>query len=112
MKLDMEKIFYQDGRFLVLRTDKLKGHAERIMIVSKEHRHSIPRYQSEFALDKLIEIGRRVFHYTPKFIIMDTTFATTKKHWHLVASDLNPASEDFNQILRTKWIADVDVEEI
>jgi hypothetical protein len=48
------------------------------------------------------------FSYTPKFVIMDTTFATINDHWHLVATDLNPKSQDFDQILSTKWIKVID----
>ena len=44
----------------------------------------------------------------PKFVIMDTTFATINDHWHLVATDLNPKSEDFNRILATRWIKVID----
>jgi hypothetical protein len=39
---------------------------------------------------------------------MDTTFATINDHWHLVATDLDPESDDFKQILATRWIKVVD----
>jgi hypothetical protein len=42
----------------------------------------------EHALDILSKIGKKVFSYTPKFEIMDTTFATINDHWHLVAPTL------------------------
>lgn len=35
LNIQKEKIFYQDNAFFVLRTKKLKGHKERIMIVYK-----------------------------------------------------------------------------
>jgi hypothetical protein len=109
-KLDLkqEKIFYDDRSFLVLRTKDLKGHKERIMVVYKRHEHTISYKALERALDLLSEIGRKVFSYTPKFVIMDTTFATINDHWHLVGTDLDPRSKDFEQILSTRWIKVVD----
>ena len=109
-KLDLkkEKIFYDDRSFLVLRTKGLKGHKERIMIVYKPHEHTISHKALERALDLLSDMGRKVFSYTPKFVIMDTTFATINDHWHLVGTDLNPKSKDFDQILSTRWIKVVD----
>jgi hypothetical protein len=109
-KLDLkkEKIYYEDRSFLVLRTKELKGHRERIMVVYKRHEHTIPYKALERALDLLSEMGRKVFSYTPKFVIMDATFATINDHWHLVGTDLDPKSKDFDQILATRWIKVVD----
>lgn len=83
------------------------------MIVSKKHQHTISYKAFERALDILSKIGRKVFSYTPKFVIMDSTFATINDHWHLVVTDLDPRSEDFDQILATRWIrvADNTIEE-
>jgi len=108
LDLQKEKIFYEDYSFIVLRTKNLKGHRERIMIVYKRHQHTIPYKAYERALNIISQIGREVFKYTPKFVILDSTFATINDHWHLVASDLDPKSEDFDQILATRWIKVVD----
>ena len=108
LNLKKEKVYYEDKSFIVLRTKKLKGHKERIMVVYKQHEHTLPYKALERALDLLTDIGGRVFSYTPKFVIMDTTFATINDHWHLVGTDLNPKSEDFDQILATRWIKVVD----
>ena len=108
LTLKKEKIYYEDRLFIVLKTKTLKGHRERIMIVYKKHEHTIPYKAYERALDILSKIGRKVFSYTPKFVIMDTTFATINDHWHLVVSDLDPKSEDFDQILATRWIKVID----
>jgi hypothetical protein len=106
--LKREKVFHEDESFIVLRTEDLKGHRERIMAVLKEHEHTIPYKAYERALDLLSEVGMKVFSYTPKFVIMDSTFATINDHWHLVATDLDPKSLDFDQILATKWVSVVD----
>jgi hypothetical protein len=94
--------------FLVLRTKDLKGHRERIMIVSKEHVHSIKYLLYEIALKIAEEVGKKAFSYAPKFVIMDSTFASIKEHWHLVMTDLDPKSDDSDQILLTKWVKVVD----
>jgi hypothetical protein len=108
LDVQKEKIFYEDDSFIVLRTKKLKGHRERIMIVYRRHQPVIPEKEYERALNILSKIGREAFKYTPKFVILDSTFASINNHWHLVASDLDPKSEDFDQILSTKWIKVVD----
>lgn len=108
MDLAKEKIYLEDRSFIVLRTKALKGHKERIMIVYKRHDHTIPYKAYEHALDMLTQISRKVFSYAPKFVIMDTTFATINDHWHLVVTDLDPKSEDFDQILATRWIKVID----
>lgn len=108
LDLKREKIYYEDKSFIVLRTENLKGHRERIMIIHKQHRHSIQYKAYERALDIVSKIGREVFSYTPKFVILDSTFATINDHWHLVVTDLDPKSKDFDQILATKWIRIVD----
>ena len=108
LNLKEEKGYFEDDSFIVLETKKLKGHKERIMIVYKRHEHELPYKAVERALDILTKFGRKLFSYTPKFVIMDSTFATINDHWHLVASDLDPKSEDFDQILATRWIRVVD----
>ena len=110
LNLKEEVILGEYGPFLVLRTKDLKGHRERIMIVIKRHVHNIPFKLYEEALNFLVEVGKRVFSYTPKFVIMDSTFATIREHWHIVATDLDPNSKDFQQILKTKWIQVVDLD--
>lgn len=104
LDLKKETIYGEYGPFVVIRTKDLKGHKERIMIVHKQHIHNVKWQEFEAAIEFLIEIGKKIFSYSPKFVIMDTTFATIKEHWHLVATDLSAKSEDFEQILDTKWI--------
>ena len=108
LNLKEEKVYFEDDTFIVLRTKKLKGHQERVMIINKRHEHELPYRAVERALDILAKLGRNLFRYTPKFVIMDSTFATINDHWHLVATDLYPKSEDFEQILATRWIKVID----
>ena len=105
-----EVVFYEDDFVLIVRTKKLKKHRERIMVVWKEHFVSLPDTQYMYAMMKLIDIGKKLFSYTPKFVVMEGTFQSIKHHWHLVATDLDPKSEDFDQILKTPWLEVIGTE--
>ena len=99
-----EKIYYQDDKIVIVETKNRKGHQCRIMVVSKDHVSNVSDSLWNYALYKLIETGKKVFDYSPKFVIMEATFANIKTHWHLVATDLDPNADDFSQILKTPWI--------
>jgi len=76
LNLKEEKIWYEDDYFVIMRTKTLKGHKERIMIVAKPHIHYLKPFEVEAAIDILEQIGRKIFSYAPKFVIMDSIFAT------------------------------------
>lgn len=109
-KENAEKVFYEDDEIIIVRTKDLKGHKERIMVVSKGHVRNISFELFEHAMMKLIEIGKKAFSYYPKFVVMEGTFQRLKKHWHIVASDLDPNTEDYYQILHTDWIDAISTE--
>jgi len=57
----------------------------------------------------LLTIGRKFFSYTKQWGIFEPVYATVPGHWHRVASDLDPGSEDYEQILKTpRLIIDTD----
>lgn len=110
LNLSKETVFYEDGYFIVLRTKNLKGHKERIMIISKEHIHTLhSQIHYDAAFEIITKVGRKLFKGCGKFIVMDSIFATINEHWHLVCTDLDPLSDDFEQILATKWLGVYDV---
>lgn len=96
-----EKGIYEDKHIKILETKSRKGHLRRIMAISKHHtkRHS----WDDHMITMLEQIGKEVFHYTYKFAIMSPLFGTVKNHAHFVASDLDPNSQDFFQVLGTPW---------
>ena len=101
---------YEDALVKILRTKNLKGHKERIMVLSRKH---IIEESSRNALDAhmirtLQDVGKEVFKYTYKFVIVSTDFATIPDHPHFIASDLEPA-EDYEQLLGTRWLKVIDV---
>lgn len=104
-----EEKYYEDEYIAVINTKNLKGHAARIMVVTKKHLEIVPLWLEKWMLDKLEEHGRWIFTYTYKFVIMSPIFGTVSNHAHFVASDLDCKSNDFEQILATPWIQVVQV---
>jgi len=108
LNLKDELVYYEDDYIAILQTKDMKGHKERLMVINKEHVTDVSWKFFRHTMKKTIEIGKKVFSYTPKFIIMDSTFSIIKLHWHLVCTDLDPNSDDYDQILRTEWIDAID----
>lgn len=106
LAIDTEPAIYEDNYCKILSTKNLKGHKRRIMIATKEHVKQGDDYR---LLTTLVEKGKEIFSYTYKFVIMDVTFASIKDHAHYVASDLDPTSNDYEQMLGTPWVAVVHV---
>jgi hypothetical protein len=104
-----EHIYYDDGLFFVCDTLDKKGHKARIMVVFIPHYKEIPEHLEKFGLKILESVGRDIFSYTDRFVIMDSTYARFPDHWHKVASDLDPNAEDYQQMLKTKWIKEVKI---
>ena len=109
LKSERETVFYEDECIIIVRTKDLKGHRERIMVVARQHQSTIPDTMVAHAFNKVEEVGRRVFHYTDRFVILAKTFATIPEHWHKVCSDLDPTATDYQQVLETQWIKIVNV---
>ena len=108
--VDKEETIYSDDKVKILETKNLKGHKRRIMVIWTKHNDiTLKRIDFDYMADKLEEIGKQAFSYTYKFVIMSSKFATIRDHWHLVASDLEPNSEDFYQMLGTPWIRAIHV---
>lgn len=96
--------------FVILRTKKMKGHKERIMVVFRVHTAKLLSPSTMKGEAFLEEVGKKLFRkHTTFFIIMDSTYGSIKDHFHLVASDLDRNTEDYEQMLLTKWIKVVSV---
>ena len=101
---------WEDHWFKILETKDRKGHQRRIMIASFNHTLPGPSAHSHM-LDRLEDEGRKAFAPTYKFVILDGTYGSLPDHPHYVATDLDPQSEDFEQILGTPWLRVVQVRE-
>ena len=101
-----ESSLYEDNAVKILRTKKMKGHRERIMVVSKDHDYT--GWIETYMLKILEDEGRKAFDYTYKFVIMATDYASVPDHPHFIATDLEP-SDDHLQILGTRWVKVVDI---
>lgn len=97
-----ENVLWQNKVYAIVRTKDLKGHIERVMIVSKKHIKN--NHEASQAIQILVRQAPRLFGYTYKAVIMDSTFGSIPDHWHLCMTDLHPDSEDYEQVLGTPWL--------
>jgi hypothetical protein len=104
-----ERFYYEDKWVKVLDTANKKGHKSRIMVSLREHRAIVPEWLQAHMLDALERTGSRVFSDEYKFVIMSPLNGSVPDHAHFVATDLDPSSDDFSQILATPWMRTVDV---
>src|SRR6266571_3010109 len=72
------------------------------MLYFREHVKTLDEQSIGEAYMLLLTIGRRYFSYTDRWAVFEPVYATVPDHWHRVASDLNPVSEDYEQILETR----------
>jgi len=93
-------VFYHDNLVTVCRTKDLKGHNERIMVILNRHDKNPSLEYINHARKHLIRVGRHKF--LTSFFILHDTFSRVGDHWHLVASDLDPETEDYEQMLKTE----------
>jgi len=104
--VETEAGLFEDDAVKILRTKNLKGHRERIMVVSKGHEPN--SWLETYMLKKLEDAGMKLFDYTYKFVIVATDYASVPDHPHFIASDLEPG-DDHLQLLGTRWIKVIDV---
>jgi hypothetical protein len=100
-----ENIIWNGTNWVIIRTKKLKGHRERLMILWKNHVDMPPIEVPEYIYEKL----KKPFDYAKKIVVMEGKYGSIPEHWHLCVTDLDPKSEDFEQILGTPWIKVVEV---
>ena len=108
--VEKEEHIYKDDKITILETNNLKGHKRRIMAIWNTHNdlHFTSDAQ-DYMTRKLSLIGMGEFYYAHKFIIMDTTFATIRDHYHLVACAIDPNTEDWEQVLKTNWLKVINI---
>ena len=110
LAIKAEKPIFQDDYITIMETKNLKAHKRRIMVVWNVHNdYHYSSKNQDYMIDKLVEIGKEAYSYAHKFIIMDTTFATIRDHAHLVSCAIDPNTDDWEQVLKTKWIKVIDV---
>ena len=103
-----EPCIYEDRFVRVLKASKLKGHKNRVMVVTREHVKYVSPWLQDYMVDVLEKAGRRVFAKEYKFVIMSPINGTVTEHAHFVASDLDPEADDYDQVLATPWVRVVD----
>jgi hypothetical protein len=104
-----EEVLMEFPRWRLARTKTMKGHKERLMIYHRDHVKTVDEQSVGEAHMILLTIGQKFFSYTAQWGIFEPVYATVPDHWHRVASDLDPGSDDYEQILKTpRLIIDTD----
>jgi hypothetical protein len=104
-----DEVLMEFPRWRLARTKTMKGHKERVMIYYKDHAKILDEQSVGEAHMILLTVGQKFFSYTKQWGIFEPVYATVPEHWHRVASDLDPSSEDYEQILKTpRLIIDTD----
>jgi len=96
-----QEVLAEFPRWRLARTKTMKQHRERLMLYHREHVKTLDEQSIGEAYMLFLTIGRRYFSYTDRWAVFEPVYATVPDHWHRVASDLNPGSEDYEQILKT-----------
>jgi len=100
-RIPEKEVLTDFDRWRLVRAKNLKGHRERLMLVSKRHSKQLDEGSIGEAYLLLNSIGQRFFGYADKWAIFESDFATIPDHWHRIASDLDVSADDFQQILKT-----------
>jgi hypothetical protein len=103
-----DEVLFANRQITIAHTKDKQRHQARIMVLSNRHVETVPEQFYTYALGVLVEVGKSVFNYTYKFVVIDSTYRSKQDHWHLVASDLDSTADDFKRMLATPWIQVVD----
>jgi hypothetical protein len=104
---ERENVLFEDEEFVIIRTKFLKGHRERVMLLSKKHIKTLENFRG--LSEKYEREIKKIFSYTYKAIVMEGKFGSVPDHWHVCITDLDPSSQDFEQVLGTPWIQVIDI---
>ncbi len=96
-----KEVLEEYARWKLVRTKTMKGHRERLMLLSKEHVKSLDEQSVGEAYLHLMRIGSRFFSYVKQWAIFEPAYATVQDHWHRIISDLDSKAQDYEQILKT-----------
>jgi len=95
------EIRYEDKSVWIVDTKDKKGHKERVMVVTKLHTKNPYKKLREYAIKKLIEVGKKIFNYVPAFCILSDRHSRFPNHWYRVASDFR--GDNIEQIIDTPF---------
>ncbi|SRR6266571_3345013 len=98
---DNEPILDYYAGFAIIQTKNMKGHAERVMVVSQKHERAVHPVEQDTAKAFLFRFILASDDYD--WTIMEPTHASIPEHWHLVASTLDEG-EDQELIKDTRRI--------
>ncbi|TMH96221.1 hypothetical protein E6H37_03725 [Candidatus Bathyarchaeota archaeon] len=99
--ISQEEVLAEFPRWKLVRTKTMKGHRERLMLFHRDHVRTLDEGSIGEAYLLLMKAGAELFSYANKWAIFEPVYATVPNHWHRVASDLDEAAQDYDQILKT-----------
>lgn len=102
LDLVRERLHHNSRGILIVDTNAKKGHRDRIMVLTEKHGVQHPKELLNEAIQQLIAVGSKIFD--SEFVLLSDKFSTVRYHWHIVASDLDPNADDFQQIMETPFV--------
>ncbi len=108
-KISDSEVLVEFPGWKLARTKTMKGHKERLMLYHQDHEKTLDEQSVGEAFLLLMIAGQKFFSHVKEWAIFEPVYATVPDHWHRVASDLDPKSDDYKQILKTPRIV-IDTE--
>ena len=99
----VEEIFGEDELAYVMRAKDMKGHDERLVVVSKQHTKNPPKDVQKWARIFGLAIARQVYERFPNLnyiSLLEDTKSRYLGHWHQIICDLDPDAQDYDQIIK------------
>lgn len=104
-----ENVLAKDNNFLLVRTKFMKGHKERLMILSKEHDKK-GSWQWQYYVSLWKQEIENAFNYTYKIVVLDGKYGSIPEHWHVILTDMESSDTDeHRQMLGTPWLRIIDI---
>jgi len=96
-----ETSIYIDNQLYLVKTKTMKGHSTRVMIAIREHRLKPTFEELTKAYSILINYMTRVMKGGSSWFIVDSTYATIKGHFHIIACDSKGTPEELELLNKT-----------
>ena len=98
----LDTIFDENEEVYVAQAKDLKGHDERLVVITKQHTENPPETVQTRAKDFGLAVGREVYGKIPNLeyiAFLSDTKSRFMGHWHRIICDLDPNADDYKQII-------------
>ncbi len=100
---EREQTIYSDKLIYMVKTKEDKGHLKRIMVCTNRHTQEPTFEEKTHALCLLFNYMSMIMGDNPWYIV-DSTYATIKYHFHIVACDNYGTDEELAQLANTEKV--------